>query len=228
MPFNINSFKANIEDNGYLKTNQFEVIVTPPPILFAGSLNMLGTSTGVKNVLDSMKYRIEQVRAPGISLISTDVSRYGVGPTQKQPFNAQYQDLTFSILVDGYGDTWQFWYNWVRAIFQFNGTESVFTNSGSNRLPTYTAEYKEKYATTMQIIIYDNFGNSIQKVNLYEAWPSSVREVSLTWGQGDLMRISVSVTYSGFTLVGSAIENFIGGALLSATESQLLNKINIF
>jgi hypothetical protein len=227
MPFNINSFKANIEDYGYLKTNQFEVYVTPPPILFNGSINNLGTATGVKNIIDTMKFRIEQVRAPGISLMSSDISRYGIGPTQKQPFNAQYQDLTFSILVDNYGDVWQFWYNWVRTIFQFNGTENTFTNSGANRLPTYTAEYKQNYSTTMQIVIYDNYGNAIQKVNLYEAWPSSVREVALTWGQSDLMRISVSITYSGFTLVGTAIENNIA-SLLSSTEAQLLNKINIF
>jgi len=227
MPFNINSFKANIEDNGYLKTNQFEVFVTPPPILVGKNLNMLGTPIGVKNVIEGMRFRIEQVRAPGISLVSSDVSRYGIGPTQKQPFNAQYQDLSFSIFVDGFGDTWQFWYNWIRTIFQFNGSENTFISEGSNRLPTYTAEYKQNYSTTMQIVIYDTYGNSIQKINLYEAWPSSIREIALTWGQGDLMRISVSITYSGFTLVGSALENFVQNGLTS-TESELLSKINIF
>jgi hypothetical protein len=227
MPFNINEFKSNIEDFGYLKTNQFEVLVTPPPILFGRNLNILGTPFEVGRVLYNSRFRIEQVKAPGISLMSSDISRYGIGPTQKQPFNAQYQDTSFSILVDGYGEAWQFWYNWIRTIFEFNGKESaLFGLDGANRFPSYTAEYKENYATTMQIVIYDNFGNAIQRINLYDAFPSSLREVQFTWGQGDLLRIAVTITYSGFTMVGSTLEGFIENAI-TTVASEVLNNINI-
>jgi hypothetical protein len=225
MPFNINEFKANIEDFGYLKTNQFEVLVTPPPILFGDNLNMLGTPTAVGDVLYNSRFRIEQVKAPGISLTSSDIARYGIGTTQKQPFNAQFSDLTFSILVDGYGDTWQFWYNWIRAIYEFNGTESSFFGFG-NSLPTYTLEYKENYATTMQIVIYDTYGNSIQRLNLYDAFPSSLRDIQLGWdSSNNLMRISVSITYSGYTLVGSVLEGFSAIPLIAGAVSEIVNSI---
>jgi hypothetical protein len=227
MAFNINSFKSNLQDYGYLKTNQFEVLVTPPPILFSRNLNILGTPFAVGRVLYNTRFRIEQVNVPGISLISSDISRYGVGPTQKQPFNAQYQDVTFSILVDGYADAWQFWYNWIRTIYQFNGKEStLFGLDGANPTPNYTAEYKDRYSSVMQIVIYDNYGNAIQRVNLYEAFPSSLRPVSMTWGNGDLIRLAVSITYSSYTIVGSTLEGFLENAV-TTVASEVLNRINL-
>lgn len=225
MAFNINEFKSNIEDYGYLKTNQFEVLVTPPKILFSRNLNMLGTPTSVGEVLYNTRYRIEQVRAPGISLMSSDIARYGVGTTQKFPFNAQYQDITFSILVDGYGDAWQFWYNWIKAIFEFNGTESSFYGQGTS-LPTYTADYKINYSTVMQIVVYDPFGNTIQRINLYDAFPSSLRDIQLAWNDtNDLMRLAVSITFSGYTLVGSVLEGFQSAPIITGAASQLVNSI---
>ena len=112
MPFNIDSFKSNIDNNGYLKNNQFEVILNPPPVLLDTSLNNLGTPRNVRNITDALRFRIEQVRVPGVNLLMTDVNRYGVGPTQKQPINAMFNETSFSILVDGYGEIWQLWYNW--------------------------------------------------------------------------------------------------------------------
>jgi hypothetical protein len=78
----------------------------------------------------------------------------------------------------------------------------------------------------MQIVMYDSYGNTIQRINLYEAFPSSLREVALAWGQGDLIRISVSVTYSSFTIVSSELEGYLSNEI-SSTASELLRRINI-
>ena len=206
MPFNIDSFKSNIDSYGYLTSNKFEVYISPPKILFNSSINNIGTPTPVSRIVDGLRFRIEQVRVPGVNLLSSDINAFGVGITQKQPFNAQLADTTFSILVDGYGEMWQFWYNWIRQIVQFNGTESSRVGN-ANRIANYTVAYKDDYSTIMQIVIYDTFGNAIQRVNLYEAFPTSLREVPLAWGDNsNLMRIAVSVTFSEFTLNGSVTE----------------------
>ena len=207
MPFNIDSFKANIQTDGYIKANQFEVIFVPPPILYNTNINNLGTPLSTILTASNMRFRIEQVRAPGVSLFSSDIPRYGIGPTQKMPFNAQFQETTFSILCDGFGDIWQFWYNWLRAINEFSGTDSSRVGL-ANRIPRYTNEYKENYSTIMQIIIYDQYGNVIHRINMYEAFPTSIRESQLSWGDNqNLMRLAVSITYSSFTLNGTAVEN---------------------
>ncbi|CAB4162752.1 hypothetical protein UFOVP787_106 [uncultured Caudovirales phage] len=226
MPFNINSFKSNIQDYGVLKNNKFELLVTPPQIMLGNTLNNLGTPVSIADVIYNTRFRVDQIQAPGVSLLSVDNSRHGVGPTQKQPFSAQFQEISFSIIVDGFGEIWQFWYNWVRNIFQFNGTDSSFSGDAYS-IASYASEYKDNYATTMQLIIYDDFGNSIQKINLYQAFPGSIREIPLSWGDNqNLLRLNISVSFSEYTIVGSSLENV--QSLPSFTNiSQLINSFNV-
>ena len=210
MPFNINAFKSHVEKTGYLKNNQFEVFVQLPQIFQNSSLNNLGINTNLKTIGDSLRYRVEQVRVPGINLLSSEISRYGIGPTQKMPHSAHFSEITLSILVDGSAELWQFWYNWIRSIFEFNGNESSRVGQ-ANRIPTYTNEYKENYSSIVMILVYDNFGNTIQRINLFEAFPTSIREIPLFWGDSqNLMKLSVSLSFSEYTVVGTTLEkNFL-------------------
>jgi hypothetical protein len=107
--------------------------------------------------------------------------------------------------MDHYGEIWQYWYNWLNLIFGFNGLESA-NGPTSNSFPNYQAEYKDNYSTVMQIIVYDHFGNSIQKINLYEAFPVAMREMPLSWGDGSLMRLNLSISYTSYALVGSSVQ----------------------
>ena len=45
--------------------------------------------------MSQLKYRIDQIRVPGIALISADTQRYGVGPTQKMPYSSQFNEITW-------------------------------------------------------------------------------------------------------------------------------------
>jgi hypothetical protein len=121
------------------------------------------------------------------------------------PYNAFLHDTTFTVLVDKKSDLWHFWYNWVRYINEFNGTESTGRLTGpQSRIPSFNVKYKDDYSSTMQIIVYNQEGEVSSRVNLYEAFPSSVREVPLAWNDvGDLMRISVSITYANYSIENS-------------------------
>jgi|LakMenE01Jun11ns_1017448.scaffolds.fasta_scaffold9957288_2 hypothetical protein len=200
MAFNINKFSTNIRDFGYLDNNSFEVFVQTPPVMTqnGGALGNQGTPVSLKQISENMSFRVDQVRAPGISLISSDINHYGIGPTQKKPTNAQYQETNISMIGDHFCEFWQYWYQWTRSIFQYSGTST-------GQAPTYTAEYKDQYSSTIVIVIYDHYGNSIQKINLFEAFPSALREIPLSWGDGNLMRINVSLAYTEYTIEGSSI-----------------------
>jgi hypothetical protein len=200
MPFDINKFQTNIRDFGYLDNNSFSVLVQTPRALTGASLSNQGTPTAIYKIAQNMEFRIDQVKAPGISLITTDINRYGLGPTQKQPFGAQFQEINISVLGDHYCEFWQYWYQWTRAVFQFNGSVT------GNWAPNYTADYKENYSTTMIIFIYDHYGNIIQKINLYEAFPTSIREFPLSWGDSNLLKINVQIAYTEYTIENSTIE----------------------
>lgn len=185
MPFNINAFRTNIRDFGYLDNNSFAVSVQPPP-------RLTGSSSG-NQIAQNMSFRIDQVRAPGISLMTTDINRYGIGPTQKQVINAQFQEIYFSVLCDHMAELWQFWYEWTRLCFQYNGT-------ANGQGPSYTAEYKENYSSTVVIQIFDHYGNAIQNINLFQAFPTSLREIPLAYGDGTLLKLNVSMIYTEYTV----------------------------
>lgn len=219
MAFNINTFKENVNSYGYAKNSKFEVFVQAPRILQNSTLNINGIQQTTDTINNVLRYRIDQVRAPGAFLLSTDTNRYGVGPTQKMPFNSQFSDTTFSILVDQRTFLWDFWYNWINAIFNFNGQEPNGNNLiTGGRIPKYTLKYKEEYSTIMMIVIYNDFGETIKTINLYDAFPSSIAEIPLAWNdtQG-LMRLAITVTYSQFSFVGS---NFVSNNPQPAIRSN--------
>ena len=206
MPFNIVNFKTNISASGYLTNNRFKVVLNPPPILFNSFINNTGSSTSINNIAADISFRAESIRTPGITLINADVNHYGVGPTQKQPMNAQFSETSISLISDGYGNMWQFWHNWLRGIYEFTGTSSARSGGRANKIPSYTAEYKDQYSTTIQIIMYDIFGKKIQEINLFEAFPTSMREVNLNWAdQGNLLRLNLGIAYTEYTIESSEV-----------------------
>jgi len=206
MPFNIEKFKANLSKFGYLDNNSFSVFVQTPPILLGDIQNRVIASG---NIAESMSFRIDQVRAPGVSLQSIDNNSYGVGQTQKQPYNAQIQEITISMLGDHYCEFWQYWYNWTRAIFEFNA-------GSTNGTPSYSSSYKHDYSSVVMIYFYDHFGNNVQRISLFECFPTSIREIPMSWGDPNLMRFSVSLAYSEYV-----VESFGN----SPTQQQSANNI---
>lgn len=200
MPFDVNKFQTNLRDFGYIDNNSFSVMVQTPRIMSNSILSNQGTPTAMYKIAQNMEFRIDQVRAPGISLQTADINRYGIGPTQKQPINAQFQEINISMLGDHYCEFWQFWYQWTRAIFQFNGS------TAGNWAPNYTAEYKENYSSTVTIFIYDHYGNNIQKINLFEAYPTAIREFPLSWGDSNLLKINVQIAYTEYTIENSTLQ----------------------
>lgn len=206
MSFNINNFKQNIDYYGYAKSNKFEVFVQTPKFLQNKTLRVNNRVVSLNGIGNLLRHRIEQVKTPSVSLMSIDANRFGIGPTQKMPFNAQFFDTTFSVLLDRNTDIFDFWYAWTNGIFNFNGTEPNGNNPfiGSNRIPSYTVEYKDEYSTNMMIVIYDQTGRTVKTINLYEAFPSSIRELNLGWNDNaNLLRLAISITYSNYSIVGS-------------------------
>lgn len=208
MPFNINAFKFELDTYSYMKTNAFEVYVFTPPILKDFELSNAGSPVSLFSINRHLKMRIEQVSIPGVSLQTTDVRRYGIGTVQKMPVGAMpYGDISLSILLDGYGEIYEFWAEWIRKIYEFNGVSSSSVGNVGNAFPAYVSEYKDQFSTDMQIVVYDQFGNTIQKINLKEAFPTSMRDIKLAWSSEELMRLQVGISYTEHTIENaSALE----------------------
>jgi hypothetical protein len=194
MPFNINAFKFEIDSYGYMKTNTFEVFVFTPPVM----QDFKTSPMSLFSVNRHLKMRIEQVSIPGISLQSVEANRYGIGMPQKMTVGAlPYGLVTFSMLLDGYGEMYEFWEQWIRNIYEYNGiSHQTLPGAPSNASPSFQVEYKEQYATDIQIVVYDQYGNTIQKINLKDAYPVIMRDIQLGWDSPNLMRLQVGIAYS--------------------------------
>lgn len=205
MPFNVSTFKSNLEKYGYIQNNKFEVYVRPPNILLGKKITGLQTEHDVFDIVKLLKFRIEDIKIPGVTLYNADVFRYGIGPSSKYPFSNVFNEISMTMVADQYGYIYKFWHHWLRSIFEFNGLENT-QNSQVNRIPTYTAEYKDNYSTIIQIIVYDNEGNIVSKYNLYDAFPIAIRDSALAWEDNvDLLNVSVNLTFKEFTLVESTL-----------------------
>lgn len=227
MSFNINRLKQNINEYGYLKNNKFEVFVQAPNFLQNKRINVNGREINIKDLNDLLRFRIEQVTIPGVSLLSSDVNRYGIGPTQKMPYNAQLFDTNFSILIDRNTDLWDFWYTWTNSIFNFNGYEPNGNNIiTGKRIPTYTVKYKDDITSVMMIVMYNDLGQTVKTINLYDAFPSAISSTSLAWNDGmSLMRLNVAITYSTYTIVGSDLRNNVETSPVSSIATRGFSRI---
>jgi hypothetical protein len=209
MTFNINEFSSQLQQNGYLKPHDYNLIVYLPSILSGTSLfGSTGTSMSASSSTPLLSMRINECRSPILTLVSSDISRYGIGPTQKQPHNAQFQDMWISIICDKYGMLWNFWHTWLNAVFSFSPPYDATGGTVNNGFASYTTEYKSKYSSNMQLNIYDQEANTVLKFIMNMAFPIQMREVALSWNsQGEIVMLNIDITYKDYSIVGSSISS---------------------
>jgi len=220
MPFNISTFKTEIANYGYLQTNKYQIYVTPPPILRGSSLSVPSVGSNSSNPLPNLvstqdisqrlMFRADAINVPSVTLAVQDINRYGVGIAQKQPFNASFNTLNATFISDGYGEIWQFWYQWMQSVFQFSGNDSS-TGQGNqasfyNNSGNYSLRYKDDYSTTISLIIYDNYGNAVQIIDYTQAYPYAVNDVQLNWNDSNqLLKINVAIAFTDFMIQNSSV-----------------------
>ncbi len=210
MPFNIDTYKASIAKQGILRNNRFDVIVNPPDILSGSTIVTAAGGSSSGDISRLLKFRAEQFKAPGISLDTKPINRYGMGTYQKMPYSASYTDNSITFLSDGYGNMWNFWYQWIDSIFNFAGNDQAPGSviGGFNTLPSYQLEYKDRYATTISVIIYNEAGQQVQKINMYDAFPISINDVDLNWGmKNQPLKVTVGISFKEFTIEKSTVSN---------------------
>jgi hypothetical protein len=193
--FNISGFKANISDYGYLQTNKFIVAFNSPTIMQNTTID----GVPVSQTEGLMQVRAESVKVPGITLIQNDVNRYGVGPLQKMPTNVNFTPNSITFISDRNGEIYKYFYTWLSNIYDFSGIVAPDTNSSAS----YSVAYKDDYVTDLHVYVYDNGGNMVKDIVMYRAYPESMNEINLGWGDNSaLMKITVSMSFRDWAMVG--------------------------
>ncbi len=183
----LNNFLANTSKlNGFTRPSYFYVEIAPPPML-------TDESTTARN----LAFLSESTNLPGVALATTEIRRYGYGPTERKPYAPIFVDTNMSFFVDGAGTIQKFFYKWMNGIVKFDETvNGRGARYGTNILQPFEVNYKDQYATDILITTVDESNNDIINVRLTKAFPIFMGDISLSWGESDsIARLPITFTY---------------------------------
>ena len=194
--FNIQDFKSNIGKSGVLQTNKFLVSLSPPSGIIADP--------------SLLQFRASDIRAPGVSLESLNVHRYGIGPVQKFPTNINFTDISITFVDDRNSSIWKSMNQWTQKIFSYgiNAHVSILNPNMVFGIQGNMLDYKNNYTTDIIISIFNNEGSNIREdadsqavleIMLMEAYPVSMHDVPLSWSDNNnLFKTTVDFTFRSF------------------------------
>ena len=150
--------------------SDFRVVITPP-----GSIMSLMTA-------GELAFRCESTTLPGRTLATSDLRIYG--PSEKFPYQTTYEDIVMTFICSGSMAEKTFFDGWLGLI---------------NPSSKWNFEYKENYATTIEIDQFDRQFKKPYKVKLVDAFPISVNQLDLDWSNNSTYhKLSVTFAYTSW------------------------------
>jgi hypothetical protein len=213
MAGNINDFKASFTKD-VARTNRFDVEIPVP-------LTLIPYVSSARSLI----YRCETAQFPGRTFATTEQKTYG--PIEKFPYLNTYNDLDLTFIVDDDMNQKVFFDAWMSYI---------------NPLYNNNYRYKGDYATTIIVNQYNVSGEKTYSINLNEAFPISMNQMDLNWGDDSYHKLSVTFAYTywqnnslqalgmelvdaGINSVTSALGGLDGGSsgIVDQTKNGLLS-----
>jgi hypothetical protein len=219
--FNINNFRSHLYQRGTLLTNKFDVEFRIPDVLNGVAPDRYS------NMIETLNYRADQIRLPGISLDSFQVNRYGLGPSMKFPTSVSFTDISITFTEDRNVTLWKFHNEWISRIFDYTGVK------GEGTTGPYTLQYRDAYTIDIIINVYNNdpgvqlseksiLSPSIQVV-LKDAYPVSINDINLDWSQNNsLFKPVITYTFKNWYIKDFFKEQLTfkgGGNILQQTQT---------
>jgi hypothetical protein len=174
----MNKFMSEIRQAGVARTNLFEVVITPPPVM-----------AGSKESAQKVSLYAEGAVLPGRSITTQEIARYGYGPQEKIPYSMQFQDYTIQFIGDGRGEIYKFFYNWMQKIVR--GDKIITPDNDA-----YEVEFRDQYAATIEVFMFNEQGQIILSSKMTNAFPIQMPDVSLSWGDSSMMQFSTTFAYT--------------------------------
>lgn len=150
------------------------------------------------NTAQRLTLRCENAELPSRTLATTDRKIYG--PTEKHPYLTTYNESTFTFIVSDDMLEKKLFDAWMDLI---------------NPRSTFDIAYKKDYTTNITVNQYDLQNKKTYSVSLNEAFPLSVNQLDLDWGNETAYH-KLSVVFCYYTwerndIQGLAAEVFNAG-----------------
>lgn len=176
--FKINEFMSEINKRGVMKTNLFNVMIAMPKCMRTRSKNPERS--------EILSLRCSAAPIPGVSLLGTDIQKYGYGLSERFVTNAAVGDINLEFILDQKFVA-DFFEEWTLGIADYSRLKSMDYEAKisdgvlvSGRRP-YFVNYKSNYTTTILINVYDETAERIKTVELTEAFPVGISPIQLSW-----------------------------------------------
>jgi hypothetical protein len=215
MAGNINDFKSSFTKD-LARTNRFDVNIPIP-------LTLIPYISSAK----SLTYRCENAQLPGRTFATTEQKTYG--PVEKFPYQTTFNDIDLTFIIEDDMNQKLFFDAWLNYINpQYNNN----------------FRYKSDFSTVITVNQYDVTGKLSYSVDLVDAYPISMNQLDLSWGDDGYHKLSVSFAYTywknnslqalGMQLVDAginAVSDALGGlggsgtSILNDVENNVINSI---
>lgn len=137
----------------------------------------------VGSLSEDLMYLCDSAEHPG-RMFNADEVRY-YGPAFKTPTQSVYTDANFSFLVRDLMYEKQFFDEWVNYI---------------NPKSTYNFQYRDNYATTIDIYQFSEIGtdgtpDATYKSSLIKAYPVGVNSMPVNWAEDNINRLQITFAF---------------------------------
>ena len=156
------------------------------PSKFSVTVNLPGNLGSIVNA-KTLSLRCESAVLPGRTVATSDLRIYG--PTEKYPYQSSYEDVVLTFMCDESLVEKTVFNTWMDLI---------------NPVDNWNFEFKKNYASDIIVNQYDNYGNKIHEVTLYDAFPIAVNQLDLDWSSdAPYHKLSVVFAYTYWDFVPS-------------------------
>ena len=149
------------------------------------------------DAIKSVTYRTEGFTVPGMSIQTTDVRRYGIGPIQRLPVGSlNNNNVTLTIVADQAGVQYKFWMTWMNSIVNFRGRSdrAMWTKNDFDE-NFYEVQYRDDYAVDITTYEVNPAFDSILETRLTKAYPISIQDKIINWGNSGFVVFTVELAY---------------------------------
>lgn len=199
--FSYEEFKGRVRGKGLSKQNRFYMMISPPP--------SIGTTD-----LSTVLLLCQSVSVPGVSIASSPVRT--TGETIEAAYDRTFGAANATFYVDADMKVRFFFDEWINSI-----------QDPTTRIFAYPKEYK---SPEIEIGVLRLDDNPSYTITLFDAFPKSIGNLSLSNDSNNLMTLDVSFDYKYYTtkiMTQAEINEPTNQQLLSADVEQNMANLDL-
>lgn len=233
MGFNIGDFRSSIRSKGILRTHSFMAVINLPLFMNISAYDPA-----------DLTLRCESTNLPSRSIETYDgILRYGYGAPERMAYGAIFNDLVVTFIVDKSASQFRFFNDWMDMIYNTNTQNGIFSPSPLDGSMPFQVEYKERYATTVNLFLYNEDTNKVMEMVFHEVFPTLLHDTNVSWeDNNNIVRLAVTLSYRNYftrtfdmpldsSSDNGLLQNIVGGLIGGAASqigSDIGDKLNAF